>query len=225
MMGGLILWFGWFGFNGGSTLSAHELRISIIAANTNLAAAAGAITAMFITWRRLRKPDVGLTINGAIGGLVAITAPCAWVSPLSSVLIGVIAGFIACYGYWSLERRGIDDVVGAIPVHGFNGTWGLIALGIFADGTYGVYTTEAPLVTGLLYGNTGFFAVQVISTTVNFLWAFGTGYLLFYLLKRLVGLRVSPEEERLGLDISEHATIAYPNFVYTEQMPIAVKKR
>lgn len=224
VIGTFILWFGWFGFNPGSTLSAHELRISIIAANTNLAAAAGAVTAMFITWRKLGKPDVGITCNGAIGGLVAITAPCAWVTPWASIVIGIVAGFIASYGYWWLERRGIDDVVGAIPVHGFNGTWGLIALGLFADGTYGVYTTEAPYVTGLLYGNAGFFVCQVISAIVNFAWAFGTGFLLFYILKKTVGIRVSAEEEMLGLDIAEHAVIAYPNFVYSEQMPVAVKR-
>ncbi|AGK60939.1 ammonium transporter [Archaeoglobus sulfaticallidus PM70-1] len=225
VIGTLILWFGWFGFNPGSTLSAHELRISVIAANTNLAAAAGAVTAMLITWKKMGKPDVGITCNGAIGGLVAITAPCAWVAPWAAVLIGVVAGFISSYGYWWLERRGIDDVVGAVPVHGFNGTWGLIALGLFADGTYGVYTTEAPIVTGLLYGNAGFFACQMISAIVNFAWAFGTGFALFYILKKTVGIRVKPEEEILGLDIAEHAAISYPNFVYSEQMPVAVKRR
>jgi len=216
VIGTFILWFGWFGFNAGSTLSAHELRISVIAVNTNLAAAAGAVTAMLITWKKLGKPDVGMSCNGAIGGLVAITASCAWVAPWAAVVIGIIAGFIACYGYWWLERRGIDDVVGAIPVHGFNGTWGLIALGLFADGTYGVYTTKGPLVAGLLYGNAGFFVCQVISAIVNFAWAFGTGLILFYILKKTMGLRVSPEEELLGLDISEHGAIAYPYFVYAE---------
>jgi Amt family ammonium transporter len=225
VIGTFILWFGWFGFNPGSTLSAHELRISVIAANTNLAAAAGAVTAALITWVRNGKPDVGMSCNGAIAGLVAITAPCAWVQPWAAVVIGIVAGFIACYGYWWLERRGIDDVVGAIPVHGFAGTWGLIALGLFADGTYGIYTTEPPLVTGLLYGNPGFFVCQVISAVVNFVWAFGTGFILFWILKKTMGIRVSPEEEMLGLDISEHAAIAYPNFVYTETgVPLTMKR-
>ena len=225
VLGTFILWFGWFGFNPGSTLSAHELRISVIAANTNLAAAAGAVTAMLITWKKFGKPDVGMTCNGAIAGLVAITAPCAWVAPWAAVLIGIAAGFIVCYGYWWLERHGIDDVVGAIPVHGFNGTWGLIALGLFADGTYGVYTTEPPLVTGLLYGNLGFFACQLISAVVNFGWAFGTGFLLFYALEKTVGLRVSPEEELLGLDIGEHGVVAYPDFVYAETArPLVVRR-
>ncbi len=216
VLGAFILWFGWFGFNPGSTLSAHELRISVIAVNTNLAAAAGALTAMFIAWNKVGKADVVMTINGAIAGLVAITAPCAWVAPWAAVVIGIVAGFIVCYGYWFLERRGVDDVVGAIPVHGFNGTWGLLALGLFADGTYGNYTTEAPLVTGLLYGNPGFFLCQLISVAVNFAWAFGTGFLLFYILKRTVGIRVSPEEELVGLDISEHGVVTYPDFVYSE---------
>ena len=216
VLGAFILWFGWFGFNPGSTLSAHELRISVIAVNTNLCAAAAAMTALFITWKKFGKADVVMTVNGAIAGLVAITAPCAWVAPWASVVIGIVAGFVVCYGYWFLERRGVDDVVGAIPVHGFNGTWGLLALGLFADGTYGNYATAEPLVTGLIYGNAGFFACQLISVVVNFAWAFGTGFLLFYILKHTVGIRVSPEEELSGLDISEHGLITYPDFVYTE---------
>ena len=162
------------------------------------------------------KADVVMTVNGAVAGLVAITAPCAWVAPWASVVIGIVAGFIVCYGFWFLERRGVDDVVGAIPVHGFNGTWGLLALGLFADGTYGNYTTAGPLVTGLFYGNAGFFGCQLISVVVNFAWAFGTGFLLFYTLKHTVGIRVSPEEELVGLDISEHGLVTYPDFVYTE---------
>lgn len=216
VLGAFILWFGWFGFNPGSTLSAHELRIAVIAVNTNLAAASGAIVAMLITWVKFGKPDVVMTVNGTIAGLVAITAPCAWVAPWASVVIGIVAGFVVCYGYWFLERRGIDDVVGAIPVHGFNGTWGLLALGLFADGTYGNYATDAPYITGLLYGNAGFFACQVISVLVNFAWAFGLGLILFYVLKRTVGIRVSPEEELVGLDISEHGIVTYPDFVYAE---------
>lgn len=216
VLGAFILWFGWFGFNPGSTLSAHELRISVIAANTQLAAAAAAMTAMFITWKKSGKADVAMTANGAIGGLVAITAGCAWVAPWAAVVIGIVAGFVVCYGFWFIEQRGVDDVVGAIPVHGFNGSWGLIALGLFADGTYGVYTTAEPFVTGLLYGNAGFFIAQLISVVVNFAWAFGAGLLLFYILKHTVGIRVSPEDELTGLDISEHGMVTYPDFVYSE---------
>ncbi|OFV66544.1 MAG: ammonium transporter [Candidatus Syntrophoarchaeum butanivorans] len=179
---------------------------------------------MFITWSKFGKPDVVMTVNGAIAGLVAITAPCAWVAPWAAVVIGVVAGFIVCYGYWFLEQHGVDDVVGAVPVHGFNGAWGLLALGIFADGTYGNYTTVEPLVRGLLYGNTGFFACQVISAVVNFFWAFGTGFFLLYVLKKTIGIRVSPEEEFfMGLDISDHSIVTYPDFVYTEPArPVSV---
>jgi len=225
LLGTALLWFGWFGFNPGSTLAADQLRISIIAANTNLAAAAAGATAMFITWAKNGKPDVGMTCNGVLGGLVAITAPCAWVPPWAAVIIGVIAGFIVCYGYWFLERHGIDDAVGAVPVHGFCGSWGLLALGIFADGTYGVYTTQPPLVRGLLFGNPGTFLCQVIDVIVNLCWAFGTGYLLFWILKKTIGIRVSPEEEIIGLDITEHATVAYPNFICTETgLPLTMRR-
>ncbi|NYT11757.1 MAG: ammonium transporter [Methanomassiliicoccales archaeon] len=222
VLGAFILWFGWFGFNAGSTLSAYELRISVIAVNTNMAAAAGAITAMGITWQKFGKPDIAMTVNGAIGGLVGITAGCAWVAPWASLVIGVAAGAIVCYAYWYLESKGVDDVVGAISVHAFGGIWGLIALGLFADGTYGNYTTEGPLVTGLLYGNPGFFVVQLISVLVVILWAFGLGLALFYTLKKTTGVRVEPVEEIEGLDLAEHGSLAYPEFV---SMDLVVKRR
>lgn len=212
-LGLFILWFTWFAFNCGSTLDATQLRISIIAINTNLAAAAGSLVAMFLTWYKFGKPDIAFTLNGALGGLVGITAGCAWVAPWAAIVIGAIAGLIACYGYWFLEKRGIDDVVGAIPVHGFGGTWGLIALGIFADGTYGIYTTDGPLVSGLIDGNPGFLLVQVIGALVNIAFAFGAGMLLFTVLKRAIGIRVSREEELEGLDIIEHGVLAYPENV------------
>jgi len=217
MLGVFILWFGWFGFNPGSTLAATELRISVIAVNTCLAAAAGAVTIMFLTWWRYGKPDASMTGNGVLGGLVAITAGCAWVSPYASVLIGVIAAVIIYLGVWFLDwKMHVDDPVGAVAVHGMNGIWGLLALGIFADGTYGVYTTEGPMVTGLLFGNAGFLGVQAISAVVVFLWAFGLGYILFTILKKTVGVRVTEAEELEGLDIGEHGVSAYPNFVTTE---------
>jgi ammonium transporter, Amt family len=222
VLGALILWFGWFGFNAGSTLSAYELRISVIAVNTNLAAAAGAVVAMAITWIKFGKADLAMTVNGAIAGLVGITAGCAWVAPWASLLIGGVAGAIVCYAFWFLERRGVDDVVGAISVHAFGGIWGLLALGIFADGTYGNYTTDGLMITGLLYGNPGFFAVQLISAAVCLLWALGLGLLLFYGLKRIMGVRVSAEEEMEGLDLAEHGTLTYPEFV---TMDLVVKRR
>lgn len=217
MLGVFILWFGWFGFNAGSTLAATELHISIIAVNTALAGAAGAMMTMFLTWWRFGKPDVSMAGNGVLAGLVAVTAPCAWINPVAAVFIGVIAGVIVYMGVWFLDHRlHIDDPVGAVSVHGFNGIWGLLALGLFADGTYGVYTTQGPMVTGLLYGNAGFFLCQVINSVVVFAWAFGLGLILFWVLKHTIGIRVSREEELQGLDIGEHGTSAYPNFVTTE---------
>ena len=216
MLGGFILWFGWFGFNAGSTLNGNQLIIAKICVTTVIAAAGGALSALLISWKRAGAADLGLTVNGMLGGLVGITAGCAWVEPWAALLIGVVAGFIVCYGVWLMERKGVDDVVGAISVHGFNGLWGLIALGLFADGTYGVYTADGPLVTGLLYGNAGFLAVQLINAAVVAMWALGTGFALFYGLKRTVGIRVSPEEELQGLDISEHNVSAYPEMVTKE---------
>jgi len=217
LLGVFILWFGWFGFNPGSTLAATELRISVIAVNTCLAGAAGAVVVMLLTWWRYGKPDASMTGNGVLAGLVAITAGCAWVSPYAAVLIGVIAGIIVYLGVWFLDwKLHIDDPVGAIAVHGMNGIWGLLALGIFADGTYGVYTTEGPMVTGLLFGNPGFLGAQAISAIVVFLWAFGLGYILFRILKATIGVRVTEAEELEGLDLGEHGVSAYPNFVMTE---------
>ncbi|TAJ44942.1 ammonium transporter [Methanofollis fontis] len=210
VLGVFILWFGWYGFNCGSTLVGNDLRISVIAANTTLAAAAALVTAMILTWLWHGKPDVSMAGNGAIAGLVAITAGCAWVNPQSAVLIGIIGGILLVAGVWFLDwKLRVDDPVGAISVHGINGAWGLIALGLFADGTYGG-------VAGLLYGGADFFVVQVLSTVVNFAWAFGMGLILFGILKATIGIRVSEAEEIQGLDIGEHGMSAYPNFVVTE---------
>jgi Amt family ammonium transporter len=216
-LGAFLLWFGWFGFNAGSTLAASELRISVIATTTTMAAAAGAFTAMLITWIRNKKPDVGMTINGSLAGLVAITAGCAWVPAWAAVVIGVVAGILVVLGVYFFDRIGVDDPVGAVSVHGVNGIWGLLAVGIFADGTYGVYTAEAPRVIGLLYGGGwGQFIAQGIGATVCFGWAFGLGLLTFKLMDRFMKIRVSPEDELRGLDISEHGTNAYPGLPFTE---------
>lgn len=224
VLGTLILWFGWFGFNGGSTLSARELRISVVIANTNLAAAAGALSAVIAAWRRVGKLDVGIMCNGAIAGLVAVTASAAWVAPWASLVIGFVGGLIAVYGWWWLERSGVDDVVGCIPVHGFAGVWGLLALGLFADGTYGVYTTEPPYVTGLLYGNPGLLVAQAIAAAALVAWAFPVSLAAWKLMSWAWGVRVPREEELLGLDVVEHALQGYPNFVYTEVVPFGLEK-
>jgi len=210
ILGVFILWFGWFGFNPGSTLAATELRISIIAANTVLAAAAGGIIAMLVTWWKYGKPDVPMAGNGVIAGLVAITAGCAWVNPAASVLIGMIAGVLVVVSVWFFDWiLHIDDPVGAISVHAVNGIWGILALGLLADGTY-------MGVTGLLYGNAGFMVSQIISAATVFVWAFGMGAIMFYILKKTMGLRVSDREQIEGLDIGEHGMCAYPDFVSTE---------
>lgn len=210
ILGVFILWFGWFGFNPGSMLAATELRISIIAANTVLAAAAGGIVAMLVTWWKFGKPDVPMAGNGVIAGLVAITAGCAWVSPWQSVLIGMIAGVLVVVSVWFIDwKLKIDDPVGAISVHAVNGLWGILALGLLADGTYGG-------VTGLLYGNVDFMVAQIISAVVVAVWAFGMGAVLFFTLKKTVGLRVSDREQIEGLDIGEHGMEAYPDFLVSE---------
>jgi len=212
-LGTFILWFGWFGFNSGSTFNAHHLRIAVIAVNTNLAAAAGALTTLLSMYLKTRKWDLGMTLNGALGGLVAITAPCAWVEAWAAVVIGAVAGLIIVAGVYFLEARGVDDPVGAVSVHGFNGIWGLLSVGLFADGTYGLYSLEAPYVTGLFYGGGfGQLLAQLIGVVTVVTWAFGLGYILFKVMDLIFGIRVSPEEELQGLDIVEHGTPAYPDF-------------
>jgi Amt family ammonium transporter len=219
-LGVFLLWFGWFGFNAGSTLSGHELRISVIAVNTNMAAAAGAVAAMLIVWLKTRKFDTAMSLNGAVAGLVAITAPCAWVEAWAAVVIGLIAGVLVVSGVYFFDRLGIDDPVGAVSVHGLNGIWGLLAVGLFADGTYGNYTTDLPHITGLFYGGGwGQLAAQAIGALVCFVWAFGLGFILFKTMDKLFGIRVSPQEEIEGLDIGEHAAKGYPNFITADDTP------
>ncbi|QJA05951.1 ammonium transporter [Thermosulfurimonas marina] len=212
-LGVFILWFGWYGFNPGSTFSAHHLRISVIAVNTTLAAAAASLTALLIVLAKTRKFDLGMALNGVLAGLVAITAPCAWVEAWAAVVIGVVAGIILVAGVYFLEAIKVDDPVGAVPVHGFNGLWGLIAVGLFADGTYGNYAIEPPFVKGLFYGGgVDQLIAQLIGAGALFVWAFGVGLILFKLLDVLIGIRVSPREEIQGLDLLEHGTPAYPEF-------------
>ena len=216
-LGVFILWFGWFGFNAGSTCNAHHLRIAVIAVNTNLAAAAGALAALLIAFWKTKKWDVGMALNGAVVGLVAITAPCAWVEGWAAIVIGLIAGVLMYTSVRFFDARGIDDPVGAISVHGIGGLWGLLSLGLFADGTYGNYSLAKPYVTGLFYGGGwGQLIAQIISSIVVVIWAFGMGYLIFKLMDKAFGIRVSPREELQGLDIPEHGTPAYPDF-YTRK--------
>ncbi len=211
IMGTFVLAFGWFGFNAGSTLAASEPRIAEIAVNTAISSAAGALTALFYVWQRHRRPDVGMSCNGMLGGLVAITGPCAFVTPAAAALIGVIAGLLVAWGVNVLERGlRIDDPVGAIAVHGMCGAWGALAVGLFADGSFGEgwNGVEGP-VRGILFGDAGQLAAQAIGVVTNALAVFSVAFGFFYGLERLMGNRVSPDVEWSGLDESEMGAQAY----------------
>ncbi len=212
--GCFILAFGWFGFNAGSTLAGGDLRIGIIATNTMLASASGALFAMFYMWKFYGKPDVSMSANGLLAGLVAITAPCAYVNSVAAVGIGAIAGILLCISVFFVERvLKIDDPVGAISVHGVNGAWGLLALGLFADGTYGDgINGVSGTVKGLFYGNASQFSAQVVGVISNFVFVFVVMYIFFTVLDKIVPLRVSKEVELSGLDQNEIAVSAYPDF-------------
>ena len=212
--GCFILAFGWFGFNAGSTLAGGDLRIGVIATNTMLASAAGAFSSMFYMWLRFGKPDVSMMANGLLAGLVAITAPCGFVNSVSAVTIGLIAGVLLCMSVFFVERRlKIDDPVGAISVHGANGAWGLLSLGLFADGTYGDGLNGVEkTVRGLFYGDASQFGAQIVGVITNFIFVFVVMYLFFRILNLIVPIRVSKEAEEEGLDESEVSVLAYPDF-------------
>jgi ammonium transporter, Amt family len=212
ILGTLILAFGWFGFNAGSTLAATEPRIAEIAVNTAIASATGALASLTYVWQRHHRPDVAMVCNGFLGGLVAITASCAFVAPSSAALIGVVAGLLVPWAVGELERRfRVDDPVGAIAIHGVCGLWGTIAVGLFADGSFGEgWNGVSGPVRGLMFGDPGQFAAQAIGVGVNIVFVFGTAYGLFRALDRLVGNRVLPEIETAGLDDVEMGSDAYP---------------
>ncbi|MFH1032885.1 MAG: ammonium transporter [Pseudomonadota bacterium] len=212
--GCFILAFGWFGFNAGSTLAGGDLRIGVVAVNTMLASASGAFCAMMYMWMVYGKPDVSMAANGLLAGLVAITAPCAFVNSVSAVIIGAVAGVILCASVFFVERTlKIDDPVGAISVHGVNGAWGLLAVGLFADGTYGdQLNTIAGGVTGLFYGDFSQFMAQVIGIITNFVFVSIVMFVFFKVLDMIVPMRVKKEQELEGLDQSEVAVVAYPDF-------------
>jgi Amt family ammonium transporter len=220
LTGVFILAFGWFGFNAGSSLAGGDFRIGVIAVNTMLASAAGAVASMFYMWALYEKPDISMIANGFLAGLVAITAPCAFVNSVSAVVIGLIAGVILCISVFFIERTlKIDDPVGAISVHGVNGAWGLIALGLFADGTYGDgLNGVSGTVKGLFYGDFSQFIAQVSGVVTNFIFVFVVMYAFFKVLDKIVPLRVSEEIEIAGLDQEEVAVKAYPEFQITPTM-------
>lgn len=219
--GTFILLFGWMGFNPGSTLGATDLRISVVAINTNLAAVAGSAAAMLFWYMMFGKPDITMACNGMLAGLVAITAPCAFVSPTSAVIIGVLAGIVVCLGVLFNDRvTKIDDPCGAISVHGFCGWLGAVCVGIFADGTYGAgwngvgatayLGTAGKGVTGLIHGDAKQFICQLLGATLCALWAFGATYGVFSVVNKIKSMRVAPEVELEGLDIPEFGLRAYP---------------
>ncbi len=206
--GVFLLWIGWFGFNPGSTVEANR-EIGYIAMTTNLAAAMAAVVTMMVTWFRYGKPDVSMTLNGALAGLVAITAGCNVVSFYGALAIGIVAGLIIVFGVEIVDKvLHIDDPVGAISVHLLNGVWGTLAIGLFA--TDGV---------GLFYGGgLAQLGVQTVGVLAFGAWTVVTTFILFTVLKKTIGLRVSVEEERIGLDVCEHGTSAYPEWVGTREL-------
>jgi ammonium transporter, Amt family len=204
-LGVFILWFGWYGFNAGSTLSGTDLSIGAVAVSTTLSASAGAIAAMITSWIWFGKPDASMSLNGALAGLVGITAGCAVATPGGALIIGVIAGVLVVLSVEFIDKvLHVDDPVGAVSVHGVCGAWGTLAVGLFAN------TDDMK---GLFFGGGfGQLGIQALGILSVFAWAFGLGLVLFFLIKKTVGLRVSDTEELQGLDISEHGSEAYSGF-------------
>ena len=220
-VGGIILWFGWYGFNPGSTLSAMDMHgIGRVATNTTLAACAGGLSALFFVYLRGKYWDCGITVNGFLAGLVAITCPCYWVSPTGAFVLGAIAGVICVLSVDFFEYLRIDDPVGAVSVHGVCGIWGTLSLGLFATGQYGAPgpygadTSPAILVTGFFYGGgTTQLIAQLIGSVSVTAATFSTSLALMYGLKVAGILRLSAERERMGMDVTEHGGPAYPELV------------
>mgnify|MGYP002634370419 CR=1 FL=1 len=206
-LGVFILWFGWFGFNAGSTVSGNTGLIAIIAVTTNLAAAAGGVAALTLSYLLWKRFDASMTLNGVIGGLVAITAGTANMSPAMAALTGLIGGMVVVGAIVLLDRKlKVDDPVGAIAVHGFAGAWGTIAVGLFASATYGG-------VDGLFFGGgVGQLLVQLTGVAAAFLFVFPTSFIVFKVIDMTIGMRASDEDQIRGLDISEHQAAGYPDF-------------
>ncbi len=206
-LGVFILWFGWFGFNPGSTVAGTNLSIAIISATTMLAASAGAVSALFTSWFRFNKPDISMALNGVLAGLVAITAPCANVSMSSAIIIGLIAGVLVVLAVEFIDKvLHVDDPVGAVAVHGVNGVWGTLAVGLFAEESFGG-------VNGLFFGGgVSQLLVQLKGVAAVFVWVVLTSALVFAAAKYLIGLRVDKQEELKGLDLIEHGQEAYSGF-------------
>jgi Amt family ammonium transporter len=220
-VGGLILWFGWYGFNPGSTLSALDVQgIGRVSFNTTMAACSAGLAALFYAYVRVGKWDLGLTTNGFLAGLVAITCPCYWVSPTGAFFIGLIAGFVVIWSTDALEYLRIDDPIGAVPVHLVCGIWGTLSLGLFATGAYGAPTPTgadtgaSAIVKGLFYGGgTAQLTAQAIGSGATVAATLVVAFMLMYAVKATGTLRVSREGELEGLDLHEHGMVAYPEYV------------
>jgi Amt family ammonium transporter len=207
-LGVFILWFAWFGFNAGSTLGvADGSSISRIAINTNLAAALGGIAAMATVWKRFGKPDLSMAMNGALAGLVAITAPCAYVEPWAAMVIGAVAGYVVVRAVELLDKLQIDDPVGAFPVHGICGIWGTLCIGVFGKQALGLANN------GFIYGgNPMQLGIQIVGSVSTVAFVVVSMGIVFKVIDLVVGLRISREEELQGLDIGEHGMEAYGGF-------------
>ncbi len=207
-LGVFILWFGWFGFNAGSTLSVGDGEaIARVAINTSLAASMGGLVALFAVWKIFGKPDLSMAMNGALAGLVAVTAPCAFIDPWAAIIVGGIGGVVVVMGVILLDKLRIDDPVGAFPVHGLNGVWGTISVGLFGKHSLGLVRD------GLFFGG-GFklLAVQLIGIISVVAFVVLTMGIVFKIIDMIIGLRVSRNEELRGLDITEHGMESYAGF-------------
>ncbi len=212
-LGVFILWFGWFGFNPGSTTSGTNLSIAVIAVTTNIAAATGAITAMITVWMQFGKPDTSMTLNGALAGLVAITAGCASVSPMAAVIIGGIAGVLVVLSVEFIDKvLKIDDPVGAVSVHGVCGAFGTIMVGLFAHPAYEGASGAGSMAGLFAGGGLKLLGIQCIGVLSVFAWTFTLALVMFVVIKKTIGLRVSAVEELKGLDIEEHGMESYAGF-------------
>jgi Amt family ammonium transporter len=209
-LGVLILWLGWFGFNPGSTLGALDGRFTEILLVTNLAAACGVLASLSVAWLKTSTLDIGMAGNGAIGALVAITAPSGYVELWAAVPIGLLAGAIVPLGVYAIDRR-LDDPVGALTAHGLCGVWGTISCGLFTAPRLAQYNGFGDPAGGLLYsGSFQQLIAQVVGLTIAFSFVFAMSFATFYVIKKTYGLRVTGEEEEAGLDISEHGMYGYP---------------
>jgi Amt family ammonium transporter len=223
--GCFVLAFGWFGFNPGSTLAGTDLRISFVVVNTMLASVAGAFASMVFLMAKGMKPDPGMMVNGMLAGLVAITAPCAFISPWAAVAVGAIAGVVVVMAVWFFDARGVDDCVGAISVHGVCGLWGVLSVGIFGNGDYGAgwngvvrdeyvkqYGSDG--VRGILYGDASQLAMQAIDCVVLVTFGFIMAFVWFKVSNLITPLRVSAAVELEGLDMPEMGALGYPEFIH-----------